>query len=325
MARIFIDGFESGGADLFASQYLATVEPDSSYLFDGGYYLNLEDAASYAAITLSSALSEVYSAFLFRCTQGSQNGVIAFYSGSTPICHITTSALGHLNAYLSTSTNVGESTLALSAGNTYHIEVHFKMSDTVGEIAVKVNGISVITYSGDTKPGTQTTFDSVRFGLASIGTGGVAYDNIILDSSAWVGKTYIQALLPTAAGATQSWLSSGITNWSSVDDIPTADGDFIYTNTVNQTDTYVTSDIAGAIGVIKAVQVQARVLRNGLSTPTNLQLVVRSGGTDYTSASIAIPTSYASVSKIWETNPATSSVWTESTVNAMEIGVKSVA
>ena len=64
---------------------------------------------------------------------------------------------------------------------------------------------------------------------------------------------------------------------------------------------------------------------DGAPTPTNLKLVVRSGGTDYLSGDKVVPASEKSLWNIWETDPYDAAAWTEADVNAMEIGVKSAA
>jgi len=67
------------------------------------------------------------------------------------------------------------------------------------------------------------------------------------------------------------------------------------------------------------------VVKEGSATPQNVKLAVRSGGTDYAGADKAVPTTAATVASIWETDPATSAAWSESNVNAVEIGVKTAA
>ena len=53
---------------------------------------------------------------------------------------------------------------ALTIGQTYLIEVYFSLADSGGRSVVKVDHIPWIDYTGDTKPGADTTIDNVFWG-----------------------------------------------------------------------------------------------------------------------------------------------------------------
>lgn len=147
-----------------------------------------------------------------------------------------------------------------------------------------------------------------------------------LDDSDWIGETFIQAVIPTNQGTTNDWDPSTGFNYQCVDEVPASDTDYIKTNALNEIDLFVCNDLTGDIANIYCVQVQARAVKVGDPIPQNLQLAVRSGGGNYfsgdkeLSAVTPIPTFNP-----WSVNPATATSWTESTVNALEIGVKAVA
>ena len=46
------------------------------------------------------------------------------------------------------------------------------------------------------------------------------------------------------------------------------------------------------------------------------------GGADYESADLYLPSSYADLRAVWDANPATTTSWTPTTVNASEFGIK---
>jgi hypothetical protein len=110
-----------------------------------------------------------------------------------------------------------------------------------------------------------------------------------------------------------------------VEEIPASDSDNVTVNSNDQVDTYAAGNLTGSIGSVVCVQVQARAVKEGASTPQNLALVVRTGGTDYPSADKAVPTVAKSLCNLWETNPNTAVAWTESDVNGAEIGIRSRA
>jgi len=324
MARIFMDGFESGGLDQFTSSSGATVVSTSGLSMDGNYCLECTGSGDYVQSSLS-ADDEMYFAFLYRPAAISYNYLISFYSGSSKLMSINFESGSFLGAKVDSSL-VAVSSISLSANVTYLVEGYYKIANSGGRIVCKLNGIVVIDYTGDTLPLTYTQFNSVRFGYTGTNMNGSAYyDNIILDSANWIGKTYIQGLAVTGAGTTTQLTPSTGSNYTCVDEIPASDTDYVYSNTVDQLDTYAAGNLTGTIGTIKAVQVQSRVVKEGTATPQNVKLAVRSGATDYVSADKVVPTTAATVASIWETDPATSAAWSESNVNAVEIGVKTAA
>ena len=331
MARIFVAGFEGGDSDVtkFTTVSGATVVSSSGLSMDGSYCLRLGGSLTgYASLAVTSD-DEMYAAFLFRKENGSTSGMISFFSGTTPIASLLSlTGTELLAAYMGTGTFLALSAISLAEDTTYLIEVYYKLADSGGRFSVKVNGISAFDFTGDTKPGADSTFNIIKFGYNSSMAavyGNAVYDNIILDTTSWIGKTYIQKIVPDGAGATTNFTASTGANYTCVDEVPAVTTDYVYSNTNNHVDTYTAGALTGTIGTIKSVSVNAYAIKEGSATPQNLQLVTRPGSTDRVSASVAIPTSYAVLQGIWEVNPDTSAAWAESEVNATEIGVKVVA
>lgn len=328
MARIFIDGFESGGEDLWDAENNATVASSAGLDMDGSYCLDLNALTEYIQKDIT-ADDEMYFAFLYRPTSAANSEqIISVYNGGTILCHLNRVAnTGIIKAYRGAASEVSSGTKVLAVNTTYLIEVHFKIHDTTGRIEVKVDNIQDIDFTGDTKPGADTQFDKVRLGY---GPGALWYtsayfDNFIIDDAAWIGDTKIQVVVPTGAGTTTGWTPSAGANYACVDEIPASDADYVSINAVDTVDTYAAGNLIGDVSSIKCVQIQSRVRTDGAPTPTNLKLVVRSGGTDYFSGDNVVPASEKSLWNLWEDNPADAAAWEEADVNAMEMGVKSAA
>jgi len=209
---------------------------------------------------------------------------------------------------------------------TYFIEVRFKSHNVSGVFQLKINGILVIDFSGNTS-GVTLPITSFKLGDHGVGNGYAScyVDNIIVDNAAWPGNTKIQALVPIGAGNSTQWTPSAGANDECVDEIPGSETDYIFTNTADHLDLYAAGDLAGDVGAINCVQVQALTRFEGSPTPTNLQLAVRTNSTDYVSDDKPVPSSSVQLYNIWETNPDTEAAWAEAEVNALEIGVKAVA
>lgn len=319
MARIFIDGFESGSYDLWDGNYLPTVSSGITGM-NGTYCLDLTLGGRYVSKTITE-VSTLYGAFLikpgadagtfFQTLNGAQF-MVKFYKNATT---------NYISAYVDSSL-VQIGTIPFNTNSVYLFEFYIYIDDVAGRITTKINGITDIDFTGDTKPSTQTTISQTQLIGGFVGVG--YFDNFILDDADWIGDTKIQAIYPTGAGTTTAWTPSAGSNYACVDEIPPVDTDWVETNTINLTDTYATSNLTGTIDNIKCVQVQARSIKEGAPTPLNVDLVVRSGGTDYPSSDKAVQsTFYMGEFAIWETDPATAAAWTESGVNAAEIGIKS--
>jgi hypothetical protein len=329
MSRIFMDGFESGGLDLFSSSSSAFVIAARTG-FSGNYCLDLSGASDWITLSVAEG-TEYYIAFKWEFAGiGTNCNLVSFYNGATFLgsAHINTGGGVTLRGG---ATILQESSLGSLVGNgiLYLIEVHYKLADAGGAFEIKINGVSVVSFSGDTKIVAPTTVTGMRFGNDSADYSKYSFcyiDDLIIDDANWIGPTSIQGLAPTGAGATTGFTPSTGSNYACVDETPPSDIDFVYTNTPNVVDTYALGNLTGTINSIKAVQVQARCMQEGSPATTKIQLVTRPASTDRVSASKTVQTfAPKSVFNIWELNPEDSAAWEEADVNGMEIGVKAVA
>lgn len=327
MARIFIDGFESGGIDLWDAVNNATITSAAGLDMDGGYCLDLNSGNEYAEKNID-AVDEMYFAFKYHPTSDSSSEqILTLYNGSVPLVNITRVPDGEIEAFRGESDLLATGSITPIEDATCLIEIHVSIHDSSGRIEVKVNGILDIDFTGDTKPDANTQFDKVRLGHGSR-TGDYSnayYDNFIMDDAAWIGDTKIQAIAPSAGGNAANWSPSTGANFQCVDEIPASDVDYVSVNTNNVIDTYAMSNMTGSPDTVKCIQVQSRTESDGTPTPTNLQLVIRPDTTDYVSSSKAVAVSPKGLYHIWMTNPEDSQVWETSDVNGLEVGIKSIA
>lgn len=328
MARVFIDGFERGDLRLWDSINGAAIAAARTGM-SGNYCLYV--GALQFVVKAFSAMSELYVAMKIYFTDVplTNSGIIIFRSGETAVLALVaanTSANLRIQRYDGVWSDLATSTAVLSVNTTYLIESYVKIADTGGRFVIKVNGIIVIDYTGDTRPGSITTLDSIKL---SSNTGQSwnfqgYYDDIVIDNANWPGASRIEGILPTANGTTNNLTPVGGVNYECVNDI--SDTDYIHTNTSDQLDLYTTGNLTNTIGSIKCVQVSASARKLSNANPQNLQLVTRSNNTNYVSGSKVLPSDYGvDLYNLWEVNPGTSTAWAESEVNAAEFGVKPVA
>lgn len=328
MALVHIIGCEGGTYDIskFSGYSGASIISSSGLSMDGSYCLSCNSNTNYVDLNVNN-YSEVYMAFMYRhIADSSRSAVVSFYNGSTRLATLQKYDLANVFKAIIGTTAVETSAESFGQDITFDIELYFKMADAGGRFVVLSNGLSVIDYTGDTKTGTDATFNIIRLGYAGSSSyyAYCYFDNILVDNSSWIGKQYIQAVVPSGAGATTGMTASSGSNFQCVDEKPASDLDYVYTNVNDTKDTYAMGNLAGTIGTIKAMCLNIRAIKNGAATPQNIKPVVRSSGTDYEGAAIALPTSYTTLPTIYETDPAGGSI-TEAGFNAFEMGQKAVA
>jgi hypothetical protein len=228
-------------------------------------------------------------------------------------------------------TVLGTATNALSTGTWYYIETMTTIADSGGRAVVKVNGVTEIDFTGDTKNGgTATSFDTIKMGnhfgdFGAIGTARLD-DLYVLDSSGSVNNTYlgeqrVNALLPSAAGAsTQFTPSTGSNNWDLVNDVPPSDSTYNSSSTSGHRDTYTLANPV-VVGTIHGVQVVTRMVKSDAGA-ASAKAAIKSSSTVAYGTTRTLSASATTYRDIWETDPDTSSAWTGSGANALEAGAE---
>lgn len=215
-----------------------------------------------------------------------------------------------------------------------YIEVKVTISNTVGAIHIKVNGITVLNETSiDTKNGVGSDLcDNIYFkgqeGVSITDGEHFKLDDIyILDDAGstnndFLGPLVVETLFPDGAGDDTDWTPSAGSNFQNVDEV-TFDGDTTYnsSNTATNLDLFTADDLAIISGTVYGVAVDnlARVTEAGpLSFINKVKsaLVEGTGGTQTVSAI----NEYFTACHIFEQDPDAVAAWTPTTVNAMQIG-----
>jgi len=146
--------------DLWEFRSGMSIVTASTYGMNGSYALKLLLFADYIRKSIA-AISEVWCSVLVQFTSFGtyDNFIISLHSDSTLIgtigCKATTGRLHvAVGSNPNTVTTYGTPGYTFNEDVTYLLEVRYNMADS-GNVQVKVNGILVIDYSGDTKPGSE--------------------------------------------------------------------------------------------------------------------------------------------------------------------------
>lgn len=199
------------------------------------------------------------------------------------------------------------------------IDLRVVCNSASGSINLYIAGTNRLN-SGTIDLSTTTDLKKFRFYGATVSslTTNTWFSQAIVADESTIGWRLATFYL-NGAGATSSWTGA----FTDIDETAYNDADFINSATANQVSTFAQTGPSMTGYTVKAVIVAARAKR-GSSGPANLQLALRSAGTDYFSASHALDLGYTAEQNVWETNPATGAAWVNTAISAIQPGVKSI-
>lgn len=345
MSLIYLESFDNiATADLAAKGWTTSGTPNvlATVARTGPNALQVNAGNEWVRRVV--AASEDHATFIVGCafhataipSSTTDASLIALRSDAGATAHVTLalSSGGGLNVRRGEHNGTVLGTAGALVLNTwYFIELKATLSDTVGTVDVRVNGVSTLSLTGqDTKnAGTKTVFDSVLLGNSSTAQLVAYYDDVYFANGAgtvnnnFLGDLRVRSLAPSGNGNSSQLLGSdanSIDNYLLVDD-PTPDtADYVGSATLDQKDTYAFGDLPDTSGTVLGVQVNALATKTDTGV-RNLALVTRSGAADYDSADVALTNgSNLFVQQLRELDPATAAAWTRAAVNAAEFGVK---
>ena len=216
-------------------------------------------------------------------------------------------------------------------GNWHYIEVYAVIHDSTGRLTVRVDGNTVIDFTGDTRNGgTSTNIDTVRFRSGKYVSNAcvVSIDDLyICDATGAVNNTFlgdvrVQTMLPNAAGAsTQLTPTGSANNWANVGEVPYNIATYNASATVGQSDLYGLSDLVAGTTSVMGVQTVAHMQKSDAGA-ANAKIALKSGVSTYYDITRSLGTSPTAYTQVRETDPATSVAWTVNGANALEAGME---
>jgi len=325
---LFMTGWEMGSAAI-CDTVISDAPVTTAQKRTGAYSLNLTDKTDGIQIDLGSNYTTIYAGVAY-CPDDDgyqSNGIMSVQNSEGEhklFVGLTRDTYQLCVDCEGTSLAIGST---LTVGTWYYIEVKFVLDNVNGAVEVLLDGVSDISYSGDTH-GSATPMDMRYVALGDPGAGAYPaygaqgyYDDFMIATDGHVGRCGIELLTPTGAGTTTQLTPSAGDNYACVDEVPPNDGtDYVSSATVDKFDTYALGDLTQA-GTVKAVQA---FMRGALSEAGEgyIAPVLRSGGTDYTGDDMGLDVSYAYKRKLYNVDPKTGVAWVGANVNSAEFGPK---
>lgn len=254
-------------------------------------------------------------------TSGTNNTVLLNGPLATPLVRIAFTGGKFLLQVYRSSAWVTLATSVLDVPTTiFRLDFRCKLSATVGEMELYINGALFVSYSGNTAPSSGTDIYSLSVGNITIG-GTCVHSAIMVADENTRGLTFIQRL-PAGNGALSQWTGS----YTAIDETGINDADFITPSTAGDISTFTFQTIPSQYTDfdVKAVVLSGRG-QAGPSDPTGFDMVTRVGSTNYFSALASIPPAFAGRQVVLLNNPATGVPWTRAEVDAAQFGFRAVA
>jgi hypothetical protein len=325
MALLFIDGFDANDA-AFKWVGGSAAGSTTTTRFSNGRALTIANGGVSRDFTASSQI------FVgVACTISNLDTAIRPYislngdSGATTHLSVGYSSSGLILYRGALATSLATYSGVFNPNTWYHIEISATIADAGGTCIVKLNGATVINFTGDTKnAGTNTTFDRVV--LASNGGYTAGFDDIYVGNSTGsapyntlLGDARVYSLSPSGAGSSTQFTPSSGANYTTVDELPYSATDYVSGGTTGNRDTYALADLPASAGTVYAVQNNI-IAKKTDAAAISLKPALKSGATVYYGAATSLGASDGVITDLYTTDPATSSAWTASGVNSLEAG-----
>lgn len=261
--------------------------------------------------------------------------LLTLYDVGTAQCSLVLNADGTLSIVRGTGTAVtnGTSVTALSTNTFYYIEWKVTIADSIASNSarIRVDGSVVATVDAaqDLKATGASTATQVGFGSANGSYGSTQHDICdiyVLNQSGstnndFLGDCRVDVIYPSADGNYSDFTpSTGTSHYQLVDETTPNTSDYNSSATIGNRDSYQMTNLTALTSqTVYGVQMLGAVLRDdsGLRAAA---MFARSSSTNQEGATGTIGVSQTYIAGISETNPNTSTAWTETTVNAMEVG-----
>lgn len=326
MGLIFFDGFDAGDHRLRWTDTLGVWTQSTDTRFNTGRSLIYSDGTGRTLVKGISPLGTLYFGLAFKQI-GSSNStqpLVRLFGNNNVDDHVTIQLTGTYQLSVTTAgvlrTTTATNSVPIGAWN--YLEGKVVISDTVGEVVLKLNGTTIVNLTGiDTKTGTTSTIDTFILGSPQGGGGNRYYDDVYLHDSAFLGDVRVHTIVPTGAGASTQFTPSTGANWAAVDELPYSATDYVTDSVVGHRDTYAMGDLPAGVSAVHGVQT-CLIAKKTDAGALNVKPVVRQGGVNYYGTSVPLTASDATYIDLRTVDPATSAAWTPAGVNSIEAGVE---
>jgi hypothetical protein len=260
-----------------------------------------------------------------------QGGLLQLYDGGTEQVGVYADSYGNLRLQRNGTvlvTAVNKPTWRTNAWN--FLELKGTINSTTGYAEVRLNGQTILTYSGNTQASGNASANIIRWNIGFASFTHMWLDDIYVCDGAgtvnndFLGDVRIQAIFPALAAVSQFTASGASADVLCVKE-HAEDGDttFIYTAAGGVADSFDYDQISGLAGNVPGIYLRAIARKDDAGTRIIAPIVVSSAATGVGPQG-SLSNSYVSTDAIFEKDPNGNIAWTIAAVNAAQLGVTSV-
>ena len=326
MSLLFVEGFDASDTSLkwnggSFSGFTSTTR------FGSGKAIDIAQGAGIGKRV--PATSQIYVGYAYYQVSPGSSGGVVLQGDSGATSHITVDIT---NTQVELRSGNAGSLIASAAFNFVtatwnYIEVMATVATSGGRCQVRLNGVLMIDFTGNTmNGGTNTTTDAISL----VSNGGFAnhgyFDDLyVLDTSgtsnnSFLGDVRVQTLVPNGVGSSTQFSPTGsANNWSNVNDLPDSASTYNSSAIVGNRDTYAMGDVLASTGTIFGVQDNIHAFKTD-SGSANMKPALLSGPTLAYDTALVLTPSNIWTGSIRETDPNTGTAWTPAAINAVEYG-----
>lgn len=348
MTAILFDGFDHRDAidrwtninsGAYQTDFVRTGSTSfapSSGSVDQAFYLDLSSTDDDDGITVG---------FGFYAINNFNQTLLTFIDRVTAVCHISLRFVGASRSWQirrdGDGTGAGfpsgpvlaetEPNIAI-IGTWHYIEVKVKIADASGTVELRQDGVTRLSYTGDTQNGGVANVDRVAWASRTNGLGYRIDDVYILNeqgslNNTFLGDTRCYPLYPNGNGNYSQLVGSdgnSTDNYLLVDESPVPSStDYVGSATVGQKDTYAFENMPVSVGTIRGVETRVYAAKTDTGTK-QVRALIRRSATDANGADHALAdNAYVTFQDMFEQDPhAGPGAWTITNVNGSEFGAE---
>lgn len=248
--------------------------------------------------------------------------------GSTIQCDLALLSTGQLRIRRGGSTTLATSTFVAAINTRYRIGWKTVINDATGQLTLKINGAADASINGltglDTKNSSNATANQVCFGGVLFRESQMLdFDNIVIDDSTLHDEATVLEDLPTGTGSQDDGVPTGAADTRQAVDDSSPDDDATFSALQNVGDKFLLTYPNLPSGSVVLAAGSLTWAKKSAAGTALFKPDMKIGATEYLGTEFAPSDgSYAYFKQLLETSPATSSAWTESEINGMELGAE---
>jgi hypothetical protein len=223
---------------------------------------------------------------------------------------------------------VSSATSIIAVNTVYTIEVYYKPANSGGVVTVKVDGVEVATYTGDTTNDQQYTRGMfIRCPYNNVDYYGW-WDNIAVnnssgsDNNTWIGRMFLQPLYPRAAGDETGLSRGGTDLGANFAQVAYADeGLSFLQGDEDDYDLYEIDNVDLPTGAtINNIIVEV----TGKSTggTGEIAVMIKADAVEDQGDDVTLTADTTTRQQVWAENPDTETSWAEADLATLQIGAK---